>query len=262
MPNLKLADWSLYLYRLPYEREVKWANAVESAGTLALLRLVSDGGSVGIAEGTINENRSGVSPRSLAAALDGFIVPRLNGLDLADAESVSRALGSIPDNRQAKAMVETACWTMRAAAAGQPLWRLWGGTRSPDVTFTLTLQAPASMAAEAAVVCARHGFRSLRTTALRASTATPAGTTTCSRTRARPGTSARAATRSACCSTPSGSRRTCSRRCPTASTCSPSRSSCGPPSGASARGWGSFAGSPRDCWPRRTPKPHPARTRG
>ena len=107
--NLALADWSLHLYRLPYEREVNWANAIESAGTLAILRLVSAGGAVGIAEGTINANRSGVSPRSLTAALEDFIVPRLHGLDLADADSVSRALASIPDNRQAKAMVETAC---------------------------------------------------------------------------------------------------------------------------------------------------------
>ena len=100
MPILKLADWSLYLYRLPYEREVKWANAIESAGTQALLRLVCAGVAVGIAEGTINANRSGVSPRSLTAALEDFIVPRLTGLDLADAGSVSRALGSIPDNRK------------------------------------------------------------------------------------------------------------------------------------------------------------------
>ncbi len=81
------------------------------------------------------------------------------------------------------------------------------------------------------------------TTALPASTATPAGTTPCSRTRARRGTSARAVSRSAYCSTRSGSRRTCSRRCRTGSTCSPCRSSCAPPSAGIGRGWGSFAAS-------------------
>ncbi len=83
-------------------------------------------------------------------------------------------------------------------------------------------------------------------------------TTTCSRTRAKRGTSARAATRSACCSTPIGSRRTCSRRLRTASTCSPSRSFCAPPSGGIGRGWVSFAASLLECSPMRTPRRCPA----
>jgi maleate cis-trans isomerase len=36
---LRLERWALDCYRLPYEREVRWADAVEDAGVFALLRL-------------------------------------------------------------------------------------------------------------------------------------------------------------------------------------------------------------------------------
>jgi len=61
--------------------------------------------------------------------------------------------------------------------------------------------------------------------------------TSCSPFPARPGTSARAATRSACCSTANGSRRASSPRWRTDSTCSPSRGSSPPDSIARRRAW-------------------------
>ncbi len=60
-----------------------------------------------------------------------------------------------------------------------------------------------------------------RITVSHASTAMPAAMTICSHTPARPATSAQVVTRSACSSTAIGSRRTSSRLCGTASTCSP-----------------------------------------
>ena len=64
---MRLGDWSLQFYRLPYGREVVWANAVESSGLYALLTLRSTDGATGIAEGTLKDTWSGVSPKSLAA---------------------------------------------------------------------------------------------------------------------------------------------------------------------------------------------------
>jgi L-alanine-DL-glutamate epimerase-like enolase superfamily enzyme len=159
---VKLADWSLHCYRLPYFREVVWANAIESSGTYALLQLVADNGVQGIAEGTLKDTWTGFSPGSLFAVLRDIFIPRIKNLDLENETSVERALSGIPENRLPKGMIETACWTMRAAAAGKPLWKLWGGERSVEVTFTVTRQKPALMAAESAEVCARHGFRHLK----------------------------------------------------------------------------------------------------
>jgi len=65
--------------------------------------------------------------------------------------------------------------------------------------------------------------------------------------RARPAASARRATRSACCCTASGSRRSCSRRSRIASTCSPCRRPCAGTSAPTARCSGRSAGWSRGC---------------
>lgn len=158
---MKLERWSLHFYRLRYAREVVWANAREQAGVFALLRIDANG-ATGIAEGTLKDTWSGVSPASLKAALGDFLMTRLLDVDLSDEGVVARAIAGIPENRLAKGMIETACWTLRAAAAGKPLWRLWDTGRTRDLAWTVTRQAPARMAAEAAEVCAQYGFRVLK----------------------------------------------------------------------------------------------------
>jgi L-alanine-DL-glutamate epimerase-like enolase superfamily enzyme len=159
---MKLARWSLHFYRLPYGREVVWSNAVESSGLFALLKLESDAGFAGIAEGTIKNTWSGVSPRSLHSALEDVILPLLEGVELADERAVAAAYARIPENRLAKGLVDNACWTMRAAAAGVPLWKRLGGPQSVEVCWTVTRDRPERMAKESAQYCERYGFRALK----------------------------------------------------------------------------------------------------
>jgi L-alanine-DL-glutamate epimerase-like enolase superfamily enzyme len=158
---MKLERWSLHFYRLPYAREVVWANARERSGLFALLVLEANGAK-GIAEGTLKDTWSGVSPKSLAAALEDFLIPRLREVDLTDERLVARAFAGIPENRLAKGMIESACWTLRAAAAGEPLWKLWDAGHAREVAWTVTRQKPALMAAEASEVCAKYGIRVLK----------------------------------------------------------------------------------------------------
>lgn len=159
---MKLERWSLSFYRLPYVKEVRWSNAVEREGQFALLELVSEDGVRGVAEGTVKATWQGVSPRSLAVSLEDLVIPLVKGVDLADEKAVQSALAKIPENRLAKTLVDNACWTMRAAASGEPLWKRWGGKGSVDLSWTVTRDAPAKMAAESAEVCARHGIRALK----------------------------------------------------------------------------------------------------
>ena len=158
---MKLERWSLHFYRLRYAREVVWANARESSGLFALLKLEA-GGAAGIAEGTLKDTWSGVSPASLKASLEDFLIPRLRAIDLGDEAAVTRAFAGIPENRLAKGMIESACWTLRAALAKHALWKIWNAGRSRELAWTVTRQKPAQMAAEAAEVCARYGFRVLK----------------------------------------------------------------------------------------------------
>jgi len=159
---MKLRDWSLDFYRLPYRREVVWAYAAESSSDYALLKLVADDGTTGIAEGVVKPTRTGYSTRSLAATLEDVILPRLEGVDLSDVPTVRKAFDWVEGNLAARALVDNACWSLRSAAAKKPLWKQWGGKQEVDVLWIVTRQKPALMAAEAAEMCARHGLRTLK----------------------------------------------------------------------------------------------------
>jgi L-alanine-DL-glutamate epimerase-like enolase superfamily enzyme len=159
---MRLAQWSLDFYRLPYRRPVTWAYAAESSSDYALLTLVADDGAVGVAEGVVKPARTGYSPRSLAATLEDVLLPRLREVDLGDAGAVHAAFGWLDGHLGPRALVDNACWALRAAAGGTPLWRAWGGSPEVPVAWIVTRQPPAQMAAEAAGMCARHGLRSLK----------------------------------------------------------------------------------------------------
>jgi L-alanine-DL-glutamate epimerase-like enolase superfamily enzyme len=159
---MRLAGWSLHFYRLPYRRAVTWAYAAESSSDYALLRLTADDGTIGIAEGVVKPARTGFSPRSLAATLEDVMLPRLKDVDLADPAAVQRAFGWVEGNLAARALVDNACWSMRSASAGKPLWQTWGGKPEVDLLWIVTRQKPALMAAEAADMCSRYGLRHLK----------------------------------------------------------------------------------------------------
>lgn len=158
---MKLESWSLDFYRLPYKKAVVWSNAEEDSGLYALLTLVGDG-LKGIAEGTIKNTWSGVSPGSLRAALEDVVLPLLKNVDLLDEKAVYGSLARIPENRLAKGLVDNACWVLRALHGKQPLWKLLGGTPEVDVCWTVTRDKPAVMAKESADYCGRYGFRTLK----------------------------------------------------------------------------------------------------
>src|SRR5262245_66663150 len=112
---MRLKEWSLHFYRLGYPRPVRWFNSSEQEGTFALLRLVTDDGASGVAEATLKPTWSGVSPRSMAAALEDLLLPAIRDVDLGDPAAVAQALARFPENRLAKALVDNACWTLQAA---------------------------------------------------------------------------------------------------------------------------------------------------
>ncbi len=159
---MKIARWSLHFYELPYLHKVVWANAVEQSGVFALLRIESDTGHVGLAEGTVKATWSGVSPRSLSATFHDLLMPAVDGLDLSSPGTLTQALQQIPENRMAKGMLETACWTLRACHAGMPLWQHLHGRAEVQLAWTITRQAPALMAREAAQITERYGIRDFK----------------------------------------------------------------------------------------------------
>lgn len=159
---MRLTKHSLHVYRLPYERPVRWSDIVEEAAQFLLLRLVADTGHEGVAEMTIKPTWTGASLRSLAAALEDVFIPLLMKLDLSDPVAVRASLDGIPENHAAKAIVDNAVWDLHAGATGVPLHRQWGGADVVPLSFTVTRQAPALMTAEAVNMVERHGFKTLK----------------------------------------------------------------------------------------------------
>ncbi|MGE4338182.1 MAG: mandelate racemase/muconate lactonizing enzyme family protein, partial [Pigmentiphaga sp.] len=61
-----------------------------------------------------------------------------------------------------KALLDNALWDAYAQKEEKPLWALWGGRDSVELSWTVTRQAPLEMAREAAAYVGRHGFRTLK----------------------------------------------------------------------------------------------------
>ena len=159
---MRLASYSLHVYRLPYERPVRWSDITEDAAQFLLIRLVSDTGHTGVAEITIKPTWTGASLRGLAAALDDIFIPLLRTLDLSNPTAVRGHMEGIPENHAAKAVIDNAIWDLNAMALGAPPWQSWGGADTVPLSFTVTRQAPDRMAAEAVLMVERYGFDTLK----------------------------------------------------------------------------------------------------
>jgi L-alanine-DL-glutamate epimerase-like enolase superfamily enzyme len=159
---MRLAEHRLYVYQLRYARPVRWSDIVEEAAPFVLLRLTSDSGIEGAAEITVKPTWCGVTARSLIATIEDIFIPLLRKLDLADPTAVRAALEIIPENQAAKTLIDNACWDMYAAREGRPLWRIWDGKPRIELSWAVTRQEPRVMAAEAARMVDRYGFRTLK----------------------------------------------------------------------------------------------------
>ncbi|HEX4409158.1 MAG TPA: mandelate racemase/muconate lactonizing enzyme family protein [Xanthobacteraceae bacterium] len=160
--TVRLAEYRLYTYRLRYTRPVRWSDIVEDAAPFVLLRLTADNGAEGVAEITVKPTWCGVTARSLIAAVEDIFVPLLKKCDLSSPEKVREALDAVPENHAAKTLIDNACWDLYAAHKGRPLWQIWNGRPQIELSWAVTRQAPQAMAAEAADMVARYGFRALK----------------------------------------------------------------------------------------------------
>ena len=156
----RLASWSLYPVRIPYERTVTWATQTVSDIAFAILRLEAEDGTVGVGEVHVNPQWFGVTFRSLQAALEDVFIPLL-AKDGLDPQTFGRSAAAYAENRSAKALVDAALRDVAGAASGTPFWAQFGEER-PEVCWTVTRQSPARMAEEAAQVVERYGFRTLK----------------------------------------------------------------------------------------------------
>ena len=75
--------------------------------------------------------------------LEDVIIPRLRTVELSDPAALRQAFSWFDGNLGARALVDNACWSLRAAAAKKPLWKQWGGKQEVDLLWIVTRQKPA-----------------------------------------------------------------------------------------------------------------------
>ena len=74
---MRLAQWIAHPIHLPYPRHIQWASADEDGADYLLLRLVTDDGIVGVAEGVAKPAWQSVNPRALAVVIEELFIPLL-----------------------------------------------------------------------------------------------------------------------------------------------------------------------------------------
>jgi L-alanine-DL-glutamate epimerase-like enolase superfamily enzyme len=161
MTTHRIERVELYPIRIPYPRPMQWASLAEDAAQYMVLKLTTDTGFVGVAEGTVKTTWTGSTLRSLGVVFEELFSGPLNGLDVDDEAAISR-LWLPKEHSLAKAMIDVALWDIRSLAAGKPLWQLWDGKQQVEVSWVVTRQKPDLMAREAADVVTRYGIGTLK----------------------------------------------------------------------------------------------------
>lgn len=156
---MRIAQASMHAYRLPYRRQVAWSDTAETSADYLLLRLADDEGRVGLAEVTLKRTWNGGSPRAVTAAVEDLFLPMLRQQVPTTREALLAMLDAVPENGPARCLVGTALAMLLDAA------NVTADDAPPievPLSWAVTRNPPAAMAAEAVDMVARHGFRTLK----------------------------------------------------------------------------------------------------
>ena len=82
--TMKLAEWSTHPVHLRYAREIHWPSADEDGADYVVLRLVTEDGMVGVAEGGAKLVWNSVNPRALSVIIEELFIPLIRDIDLLD----------------------------------------------------------------------------------------------------------------------------------------------------------------------------------
>lgn len=161
--GLRLARHQFYPIHIPYARPIRWAGHMESGVDVLLLALETVEGIRGIGETPIRLRWHAATPKSLMTVIEEVFLPEMRNLDLEDEQKVGNFLADQAEHPLAKSLIDTACWDLRAQAAGEPLWqRLGVSNPKVPISWTVTRAAPQAMARDAKQAAERHGVRAFK----------------------------------------------------------------------------------------------------
>lgn len=159
-----IARIETYCLDLPYKKAVQFASLKESVGQYLLLRLVTKDGAEGLAECVCRPAQSGESAAILAAVIDGFYGPILNGADPLEHNRLLGQMGRIKGQRTALSLVDVALWDLKGKLMGQPVWRILGGgpAKPVPVAWIVHGNTVKEQVSEAVDAIEKKGFAALK----------------------------------------------------------------------------------------------------
>lgn len=134
--DLAIKEVIVHKLRLPYRNVVHFKSVSEEAGEYALVRIIANDGTEGIAEAVCRPEQSGETAAMVAAQIETLLRPKLIGLDPLAHLSALKAMSKVKHCRTGKAMLDVAMWDLKGKILGQPVWRLLGAAKAEAVPLT------------------------------------------------------------------------------------------------------------------------------
>ena len=150
-------------YTLPVERIARFASGSRAVGDHVLVRVHTDEGIVGQAEGQPRPYTYGETQASIVAAVREHLAPAVTGLDPRATELVAERCATLRGNHVARAAVDLAVWDVVGKALGRPCRELLGGyARDVAAAHMVSYDEPAAMAAEVVEYRELFGIQSFK----------------------------------------------------------------------------------------------------
>lgn len=150
-------------YAIPYTKPLRFASGEVRVAEHVLVRVHTDEGVVGVADGvprpfTYGETRAGV-----VAVIDDLFAPAVTGMSLMERERIHALLNRTVGNPAAKSALDMAIWDALGRSLGFQVTELLGGySDRMRVSHMLGFDEPAAMVAEAERMLEVHGIRTFK----------------------------------------------------------------------------------------------------
>lgn len=160
---MKITDIQLGLLKVPLKTPFKTALRTVDHVEDIVVMVHTDGGHVGYGEAPATAVITGDTLGSIAAAIRGYIAPRLIGGEVADLNRLTRLVQTaLEKNTSAKAAVEIALYDLWGQLYQAPLYKLLGGG-DPVISTDLTISVDYidKMVADS-IAAVERGFEALK----------------------------------------------------------------------------------------------------
>ena len=156
---MRIARVEPILIEVPFRQPVVAVHGTRSGQSSALVRIVADDGAEGWGNVDPTPGYSETTSEEVCRTARA-LVPVLVGLDPFNVRRVLAAMDkAVPQQLEAKALVEMACWDLAGRALGQPAHRLLGGRVADEVSLNAWIgTVPPEQAAREALEWLGRGF--------------------------------------------------------------------------------------------------------